>query len=70
MATSIKLPDELVAEARRHGQVNSRSAPKQIEYWSCIGRIAEANPDMPYGFVRDILLARTEASEPFVFDEE
>jgi hypothetical protein len=45
MSTTIKLSDELIAEARRYGDVYSRSAPKQIEYWSRIGKIAEENPD-------------------------
>ena len=48
MATTIKLPDELIADARRYGKVYSRSAPKQIEFWVKIGKIAEDNPDMPY----------------------
>lgn len=63
MATSVKLSDELVSEARRFGAVYSRSTPKQIEYWSRIGKIAEENPDLPYAFVREILIAQQEAEE-------
>ena len=69
MSPSVKLSDELIAEAKRYGHIYSRSVPKQIEYWSRIGRIAEENPDLPYSFVKDLLLAREDASEPFVFDE-
>ena len=63
MATSVKLSDELVSEARRYGMVYSRSTPKQIEYWSRIGKIAEENPDLSYAFIREILIAREEATE-------
>ncbi len=67
MATTIKLSDELVAEARRFSEVYSRSVPKQIEYWSRIGKIAEENADLPYSFIKDILLAQQESAIPFTF---
>lgn len=60
MATTIKLSDELVREARRYAEVYSRSVPKQIEYWSRIGKIAEENPDLSYRFIKDILIAQLE----------
>lgn len=60
MPVNVKLSDELVAEAKRFGQVYHRSLPKQIEYWSRIGKIAEENPDLPYSMIKDILLARDE----------
>ncbi len=63
MSTSIKLSDELIREARRYGAVYSRSTPKQIEYWSKIGKIAEENPDLPYAFIQEILIAREEAND-------
>lgn len=63
MATTIKLSDDLVQDARRYGDVYSRSIPKQIEYWSRIGRIAEENPDLTYSFIKDILLAQQEAAD-------
>ena len=63
MAISIKLSDELVDQARRYGHVFQRSTPKQIEYWSRIGQIAEENPDLPYAFIKEILLADQEAKD-------
>ena len=62
MATTIKLPDHLVTQARRYGEAYSRSTPKQIEYWFNIGKIAEENPDLPYNFIKGILLAKAELS--------
>ena len=71
MSTTIKLSDDLINEAKRHAAVYSRSTPKQIEYWSRIGKIAEENPDLPYSFIQDILLAQQEVDEgqvtPFEF---
>jgi len=58
---SVKLSDELVKQARQYGEVYHRSTPKQIEYWSRIGKILEENPDLPYSFVKDVLLAKQEA---------
>lgn len=67
MASSAeKLSEELIREARHYGAVYSRSIPKQIEYWSRIGRIAEENPDLPYAFIKEILLAKSEVSDETV----
>lgn len=62
-ATTIKVSDTLYSEAKRYGKVYDRSIPKQIEYWSRIGRIAEENPDLSYNFIKDILLAQQEADD-------
>ena len=61
MPMSVKLSDELVKQARQYGEIYHRSTPKQIEYWSRIGKILEENPDLPYSFVKDVLLAKQEA---------
>ncbi len=69
---TIKLSDNLINEARKYGKVFHRSMPKQIEYWAMIGKIAEENPDMPYQFIKDTLLALDEAKDghvtPYEFD--
>ena len=63
MAVTVKLSKELIEEARHYGSVLSRSVPKQIEYWSRIGKIAEENPDLPYNFIKNILLAKKEVGK-------
>lgn len=69
MAVNVKLSEDLVAEAKRYGTLNHRSLPKQIEYWSRMGKIAEENPDLPFSMIRDILLARAEeATDDYAFD--
>ena len=60
MATNVKLSDTLVDQAKRYGHVQHRSVPKQIEYWSQIGKIAEENPDLPFSMIREILIADLE----------
>ena len=39
MAVNVKLPEALVETAKRYGALEHRSVPKQIEYWSQIGKI-------------------------------
>ncbi|AKH37566.1 MULTISPECIES: TA system antitoxin ParD family protein [Nitrosomonas] len=60
MSVNVKLSENLVAQAKRYAQIQHRSVPKQIEYWSQIGKIAEENPDLPFSMIRDILLADQE----------
>jgi hypothetical protein len=60
MAINVKLSESLVDQARHYALVQHRSVPKQIEYWSQIGKIAEENPDLPFSVIRDILVADQE----------
>ena len=60
MSQAVKLSEELLNDARRHASLFSRSVPKQIEYWSQIGKIAAENPDLPFSVIRDILIADQE----------
>ena len=60
MAINVKLPEALVETAKRYGTIEHRSVPKQIEYWSQIGKIAAENPDLPFSVIRDILIADQE----------
>lgn len=63
MSAAIKLSDKLIEQAKRHANIYNRSVPKQIEYWSRIGKIAEENSDLPYSFIKDILFALDEVSD-------
>ena len=60
MPVNVKLSDSLVDQAKRYATIDQRSVPKQIEYWSRIGKIAEENPDLPFAMIRDILIADQE----------
>ncbi len=60
MATSIRLDDDFISDVRVHAEAEMRSVPKQIEYWAKIGKIMTDNPDLPYSFVQEALLASEE----------
>ncbi|AWK15309.1 hypothetical protein SK355_10150 [Candidatus Fukatsuia symbiotica] len=60
MAISIRLDENFVTDVKIYADVSSRSVPKQIEHWAKIGRIVEDNPDLPYGFILETLLAKRE----------
>ena len=60
MSINVKLSEALVESAKRYGTVEHRSVPKQIEYWSQIGKIAAENPDLSFSVSRDILIADQE----------
>jgi|TARA_R110001606_G_scaffold366348_2_gene521480 hypothetical protein len=70
MATAIKLSDKLVGEAKVSGLALHRSPPKQIEYWAAIGKIAEENPDLPFTFIKGILIGMEEVSAGDVSEYE
>ena len=55
------MSETLVDQARATAQIQHRSVPKQIQYWSQIGKIAEENPNLPYFMIREILAADKEA---------
>ncbi len=61
MSVNVKLSEALVDQAKRYALIQHRSLPKQIEYWSQLGKIAEENPDLPFSVIRDILVADGEA---------
>ena len=42
MSKSIRLSDELIAQAKATGTTFHRSPPQQIEHWAQIGRVMEA----------------------------
>lgn len=70
MSQSIKLSDEIVNSAKQYAEVYSRSVPKQIEYWSKIGKIAEENPDLPYNMIKSILIGLQQIEDGDVSEYE
>lgn len=73
MPSAVKISDNLARNARIRSKVEKRSFAGQIEYWATIGEIVEENPDLPFSFIKDILIAREQALcgylTPYVFDE-
>jgi len=73
MATySIRLDKDLLDKAAIMGKALNRSTPKQIEHWARIGEIMEDNPDLPYEFVKQAIIAKAEIEagklEEYKFD--
>jgi ParD-like antitoxin of type II bacterial toxin-antitoxin system len=62
MATTVKLADHLVEDAKRVAALEHRSVPKQIEFYYAIARAAEQNPDLSFHLVRELL--KSKAEEP------
>ena len=60
VSINVKLSENLVAQAKIFGNIEHRSVPKQIEYWSKIGKIAQENPDLSFLMIREILIADQE----------
>ncbi|MCE8053282.1 hypothetical protein HOP61_18485 [Halomonas daqingensis] len=69
--SSVRLDHELVEKASIMAKAMNRSTPKQIEHWAKIGEIMEDNPDLPYEFVRQAIIAKAEREagklEPYEF---
>lgn len=62
MATNVKLSDDLVKAAGRIAAIEHRSIPKQIEFYFKIAAIAEANPDLSFVLIKEILKSDAEAT--------
>ena len=60
MSINVKLSENLVQQAKVFGNIEHRSVPKQIEYWSQIGKLAQENLDLPFSLIREILIADQE----------
>jgi hypothetical protein len=72
MATaSVGLDQDLVEKATIMGKALNRTMPKQIEHWAKIGEMMEDNPDLPYEFVKQAIIAKAEKEagklEPYDF---
>ena len=60
MPIAVRISDDLLEKARTRARVFKRSTAGQIEFWANIGEIAEDNPDLPYSFIKNILIGREE----------
>ncbi len=58
MTVAVQISDILVKEAQHKSNIDKRSLAAQIEHWASIGKIVEVNQDLPYIFIKNILLAK------------
>lgn len=68
MPISVRLSNEIVNAAKTVGAVMHRSGASQIEFWAEIGKIAEENPELPYSFIKETLLAKAEMDNGMLSD--
>ena len=59
-SSSIRLDQKLIEKATIIAKALDRTTPKQIEHWAKIGKMMEDNPDLPYEFVRQAVIAKAE----------
>ncbi len=67
---AVRLPRNFVDFVSRYAEINLRSVPKQIEYWTRLGRCAEENPDLPLEFIKECMLAQDDAKRGLVSEFE
>ncbi len=71
MGVPIRISNDVYEAAKKVAKAECRSIPNQIEFWAKIGKCALDNPDMPVGFIYDILISKNQdrsLAEPFVFE--
>jgi F0F1-type ATP synthase alpha subunit len=57
---NIKLDKGLIKRADNVASKLNRTTAKQIEHWTKIGEMMEDNPDLPYEFVKQAIIAKVE----------
>jgi len=68
MGKNVKLSESLVKRAAAIAQREHRTIPQQIEFYFNIASTVEANPDLSFKLIQEILKADTqEATEEYVF---
>ena len=53
MSVSVRLDEELVAQARQAAKEEFRTMQGQLEFWAKVGRAALDNPDLPASFIAE-----------------
>ncbi len=69
---SVRIDQDLFDKAAIMAKALNRTTPKQIEHWAKIGKMMEDNPDLPYEFVKQAVIAKAEKEagklEAYSFD--
>ena len=66
---NVQIDEDLFNAAEIEAKANFRSTENQINFWAKVGRNALANPDLPVDFIAQVLIAKNQQTEPFVFEE-
>ena len=57
MSIAVKISDELAQEVKIDSTILIGSLAGQIEFSTTIGKIAEENENLPFSFMKDILVS-------------
>ena len=60
MGMPVRIEDDLYEDAKLVAKAECRSIGGQVEFWARVGKAALDNPDLPAGFVVELLRARKE----------
>ena len=63
--TQTKISSKLYREAAIEAEENNITIGEQVVLWARVGKDALDNPDLPAAFIKDILIAKNQVSEPF-----
>lgn len=63
--TQTKISSKLYREAAIEAKENNITVGEQVALWARMGKAALDNPDLPADFIKDILIAKNQVSEPF-----
>ena len=63
--TQTKISSKLYRDAAIEAQTNNITVDEQVSLWAKVGKAALDNPDLPANFIKDILIAKNQDSEPF-----
>lgn len=63
--TQTKISSKLYRDAAIEAQANNITVDEQVSIWAKVGKAALDNPDLPANFIKDILIAKNQDSEPF-----
>lgn len=64
-----KISSKLYRDAAIEAQANNITVDEQVILWAKVGKAALDNPDLPAAFIKDILIAKKQVSEPFSLRE-
>ena len=62
---TLDIDTQLYREAELEANVNHITVDEQVSLWAKVGKAALDNPDLPANFIKDILIAKNQVSEPF-----
>ena len=62
---TLDIDTQLYREAELEANVNHITVDEQVSLWAKVGKAALDNPDLPANFIKDILIAKVQASESF-----